>query len=291
MGANYQIVTDSSSDLPVEYLQQEDILSIPLSFSIDGAEYYSGEMALEEFYQKIRSGSFPKTSRVNVGEAVAFLEPLLQKGKDILYIGFSSGMSGTISSVRSAAAELLEQYPARKISIVDSLSVSLGQGLLVFFTNQIKRAGASLEQASRWAKDHTQHLVHFITASDMVHLHRGGRISKATSIVGSLLGIRPIITLEQGKPKVIGSKRGAKASLDCLVEYAGKAVKKIAKNTCYITHADCEKDALYVREQLKLKLGVQNFLIGCTGPVLATHTGPNAVALFLMEEDASDKSK
>lgn len=283
MTEHYQIFTDSSSDLPEEYLAKEDIISMPLSFSIEDKQYYSGEMDSTTFYRKMREGSMPTTSSVNVSEAYKAMESALKKGRDILYIGFSSGMSSTFQNVRIAKEEIAPQYPDRKIVLVDSMAVSLGQGMLVYLTNKIKQTGASLEKAAEWAASHTHCLHHYITTGNLTHLHRGGRISRATKMLGSMLGVQPILYMENGKPKVVGSKRGSKSSLQSLAQHMGDKVKSVAEGLCFITHTDCEKDALYLSEVMKELFPIKEFLIHQAGPVLGTHTGPGAVALFMMD--------
>ncbi len=283
MTEQYQIFTDSSSDLPEEYLRGENIVSMPLSFSIDHEQYFSGEMDPATFYRKMREGAMPATSSVNVSEAYQAMENVLQTGKDILYIGFSAGMSSTLQNVRIAREELAPRYPDCKIMIVDSMSVSLGQGLLVYLTNKMKKAGASLEKATEWATGHASNLRHYITTGNMTHLHRGGRISKATELVGSLLGVQPILSMENGIPKVVGSKRGSKSALQNLAQRMSNTVKNVADGLCFITHTDCEKDAVYLSEIMQEYFDIKRFLIHQAGPVLGAHTGPGSVALFMMD--------
>lgn len=283
MMEQYQIFTDSSSDLPEEYLRAENIVSMPLSFSIDHEQYFSGEMDAATFYRKMREGAMPATSSVNVSEAYRAMENVLQAGKDILYIGFSAGMSSTLQNVQIASEELAPRYPDRKIVIVDSMSVSLGQGMLVYLTNKMKKAGASLEKAAEWATEHASNLRHYITTGNMTHLHRGGRISKATELVGTLLGVQPILSMENGKPKVVGSKRGSRSALQNLAQRMSNTVKTVADGLCFITHADCEKDAVYLSEIMQEYFDIKRFLIHQAGPVLGAHTGPGSVALFMMD--------
>ena len=286
MTGDYQIFTDSSSDLPEEYLKAENIISMPLSFSIEDKQYFSGEMDSTLFYRKMREGAMPTTSSVNVSEAYSAMDRVLQMGRDILYIGFSANMSSTLQNVRIAKEELAPLYPDRKIVIVDSMSVSLGQGLLVYLTNKMKQAGASLEKAAEWAAGHASCLRHYITTGNLTHLHRGGRISKATELVGTLLGVQPILSMENGKPGVVGGKRGSKSALQNLAQRMSERVKEVKDGLCFITHTDCEKNALYLSEIMQERFDIKEFLIHQAGPVLGTHTGPGAVALFMMEDTA-----
>lgn len=281
--AQYQIFTDSSSDLPEEYLAAHGIVSMPLSFSIENTQYFSGEMDAPTFYGKMRGGAMPTTSSVNVNDAYNAMDAVLKEGRDILYIGFSAGMSSTLQNVRIARDEIIPRYPERTVVIVDSMSVSLGQGLLVYLTNKVKEAGASLEKAAKWAVDHAGCLRHYITTGNLTHLHRGGRISKATQLAGSLLGVQPILSMENGKPKVVGGKRGSKSALHNLAQRMSDTVKSVADGLCFITHTDCEADAISLKSVIQERFQIQQFLINQAGPVLGTHTGPGAIALFMMD--------
>lgn len=281
----YQIMTDSSSDLPLDILEQEDIISMPLSFSIDGKQYHSGEMPVSEFYQKMRQGALPITSQVNVEEATNAFRTVLDKGKDILYIAFSSAMSGTYNSACLAAEELRTEYSEREILIVDSKSVCLGQGLLTFLTSKQKQAGASLKQAAEWAQKQVKHIMHVVTASELTHLYRGGRISKTANMIGSLLNIQPIITLnDAGVPEVIEKKRGRKNALNAMITLLQESVGHMENQICCIAHTDCEPDALYLKEKIEGTFGIQQFILTEAGPVLGAHTGPGASAVFLLAE-------
>lgn len=279
----YQIVTDSSSDLPLNVLEQEDIISMPLSFTIDGKQYHSGEMPASEFYQKMRQGAMPITSQVNVEEATNAFRAILDKGKDILYIAFSSAMSGTYNSACLAAEELRKEYSDREIVIVDSKSVCLGQGLLTFLTSKQKQAGASLKQATEWAQGKVKHIIHMVTASELTHLYRGGRISKTANMIGSLLNIQPIISLnDAGVPEVIEKKRGHKNALNAMITLLQESIGSMKNQICCIAHTDCEPDALYLKEKIEDVFDIHEFIIAEAGPVLGAHTGPGASAVFLL---------
>lgn len=213
--SEYVITTDNNSDLPEEYLKDHGVGCMYLSYSMDGKNYTHGNFLPEhEFYEAMRNGSMPTTAQVNPENAKALLEPYLKEGKDILHIAFSSALSGTYNSSRIAAEELMEDYPDRKIIVVDSLGASLGQGLLVYLAQEKKEQGEDLETVAKWAEENRLHMVHLFTVNDLNHLYRGGRISRTTAVVGSMLNIKPVLHVDNdGKLTAIGKVRGRKKSL------------------------------------------------------------------------------
>ena len=218
--SEYVITTDNNSDLPEEYLKDHGVGCMYLSYSMDGKNYTHGNFLPEhEFYEAMRNGSMPTTAQVNPENAKALLEPYLKEGKDILHIAFSSALSGTYNSSRIAAEELIEDYPDRKIIVVDSLGASLGQGLLVYLAQEKKEQGEDMETVAKWAEENRLHMVHLFTVNDLNHLYRGGRISRTTAVVGSMLNIKPVLHVDNdGKLTAIGKVRGRKKSLQELVK-------------------------------------------------------------------------
>ena len=213
--SEYVITTDNNSDLPEKYLKDHGVGCMYLSYSMDGKSYTHGNFLPEhEFYEAMRNGSMPTTAQVNPENAKALLEPYLKEGKDILHIAFSSALSGTYNSSRIAAEELMEDYPDRKIIVVDSLGASLGQGLLVYLAQEKKEQGEDLETVAKWTEENRLHIVHLFTVNDLNHLYRGGRISRTTAVVGSMLNIKPVLHVDNdGKLTAIGKVRGRKKSL------------------------------------------------------------------------------
>ena len=207
--SEYVITTDNNSDLPEEYLKDHGVGCMYLSYSMDGKNYTHGNFLPEhEFYEAMRNGSMPTTAQVNPENAKALLEPYLKEGKDILHIAFSSALSGTYNSSRIAAEELIEDYPDRKIIVVDSLGASLGQGLLVYLAQEKKEQGEDMETVAKWAEENRLHMVHLFTVNDLNHLYRGGRISRTTAVVGSMLNIKPVLHVDNdGKLTAIGKVR------------------------------------------------------------------------------------
>ena len=285
--SEYIIMTDSTVDLPKEYLIEElQVPYIPLSYIMDGVTYedMSG-LSGKEFFDKIRAGSLPTTSQVNPEPAKKALEPYVKEEKDILFIGFSSALSGTFNSIRMAAEELMEEYPERKIITVDSLCACLGEGLLVYKAVQLKRAGKSLEEVAKWTEENKLHICHNVAIDDLNHLHRGGRVSKTAAIMGTMIQIKPIIHMnDNGELQVIGKQRGRKKALQHIVNMAVEQSKGWENDIIMITHGDCEEDAQYVAKLVREKMGIENILINCIGSVIGSHTGPGVVAVFCMGE-------
>lgn len=283
----YVIITDSTVDLPKEYIKEElGISYIPLSYIVDGVTYedMSG-LSGKEFFDKIREGSMPTTSQINPEQAKAAITPYLEQGKDVLYLGFSSGLSGSYNSVRMGMEELKEAYPEAKLIAIDTLCACLGEGLLVYKAVNLQRDGKTIDQVAQWAEDNKMHVCHFVTVDDLFHLHRGGRVSKATAIVGTMVKIKPIIHVdEKGTLQVITKERGRKKSLNKIVDMAAESAKDMENDIVMITHGDCEEDAQYVAQLVKEKMGVGKVLINCIGTVIGSHTGPGVVAVFCMGE-------
>lgn len=285
----YKITTDSTSDLPFSFLKENDIELLPLTFRIDGQEFEGDkEFDVKAFYNKMREGAMPTTSQVTPTIAVEKFKKILDQGYDILHIAFTSGMSGSYNSSRLAASELQEEYPDRKIIVVDSLSASLGEGLLVYKAVNLKNQGYSIEELRDWLEENKLHLCHYVTVDDLNHLYRGGRISKATAIIGSIIGVKPIIHVDNdGKLIPIGKARGRKQSLNTLVNYMKTLTEGFEdkNDIIFISHGDCEEDARYLADKIKKELGYDKFLFNYIGPTIGSHAGPNTIAVFFMGKE------
>ena len=284
--SEYVITTDNNSDLPEKYLKDHGVGCMYLSYSMDGKNYTHGNFLPEhEFYEAMRNGSMPTTAQVNPENAKALLEPYLKEGKDILHIAFSSGLSGTYNSSRIAAEELMEEYPDRKIIVVDSLSASLGQGLLVWLAQQKKELGQTLEEVADWAEKNKLKMVHLFTVDDLNHLYRGGRVSRTTAIVGSMLNIKPVLHVDnEGKLTAIGKVRGRKKALQELIKLMDEKIGIFGADcdTIFISHGDCEQDAQYVAAKVKEKYNIKNIIINQVGATIGAHSGPGTMALFFV---------
>ena len=285
--SDFIILTDSSADLSAEMVREAGVTVLPLSFTIQGKTYRNypdnREMDLPLFYDMLRAGELATTSAVNVAEYTQAVEPILQEGKDVLILAFSSGLSSTYQASVLAAGELREKYPDRKIYTVDTLCASLGQGLLVYLAVQEQRKGKSIEEVRDWAEETKLHLCHQFTVDDLHFLKRGGRISATTAVVGSMLQIKPVLHVDnEGHLINIGKARGRQASLKALVDKMEKTVTEEGRKTVFISHGDCRKDAVTVADMVRERFGTQDIRINYVGPVIGAHSGPGTLALFYL---------
>ncbi len=282
----YIITTDNNSDLPEEFYKEHGVGCVYLSYTINGKTYtHDNFLPVEEFYGQMRNGSMPTTAQVNPQAARDLMEPYLKAGKDILHIAFSSGLSGTCNSCRMAAEELIEEYQDRKIIIVDSLSASLGQGLLVYEAALRKEQGMDMEEVAQWVEVHKQNLVHMFTVDDLNHLYRGGRVSRTTAIVGGMLNIKPVLHVDdEGKLVAVGKVRGRKKSLQALVDAMNEKLGSYGASchTIFISHGDCIEDARFVEKRVKEQYPIDTVVINHVGATIGAHSGPGTVALFFL---------
>lgn len=283
---DYIITVNSTVDVPRGWLEERKVPYIPLKYTIDGETYADMEgLSAKEFFQKLREGKLSVTSQVNPQEAKAAFEPFLKEGKDILHLAFSSGLSGTCNSMKIAAEELREEYPDRKIIVVDTLCACLGEAMLLYYVLKCREEGMTIEEAARWAEENKLHVCHNVTVDDLNHLHRGGRVSKTSAVLGTMVQIKPIIIMDDnGCLKVVGKERGRKKSLNKIVDMAVKRAQGYENDIVMITHGDCIEDAQYVAKLVTEKMGIEDILISNIGSVIGGHTGPGVVAVFCMGE-------
>ena len=282
--SDYVFFVDSACDLPQAFLAERQIRCCPLSFTFDGETVSHGNYDLtpKEFFARLREGATARTSGVNVQDFVNAFEEVLKEEKDILYLGFSSALSITLSSARMAAEELKTEYPERKILIVDTLAASTGYGLLVRLTHDRIAAGATLEEAAQFAEDTKLSICHWFTVDDLGHLRRGGRIGAGAALLGSLLGIKPILhTDDEGRLVGVSKVRGRGASLKALCDKYGE-LSTSRSAPVYLCHADCMEDAEKVCAMMKEQYGVTVELIADIGPVIGAHTGAGTLSLFFV---------
>lgn len=283
---DYVITTDNNSDLPESYYKEHGIGCAYLNYSMNGVNYtHENFLPVHEFYESMRNGALPTTAQVNPEAARALLEPYLKEGKDILHIAFSSGLSGTYNSTKIAADELAEEYPERTIVVVDSLAASLGQGLLVHYAQQKKEAGEDLEAVAAWVEAHKKNIGHMFTVDDLNHLYRGGRVSKTTAFVGSMLNIKPVMHVDNdGKLVAVGKVRGRKKSILELAKMMDERIGsyKESCDTIFISHGDCEEDARFLEAKVKEKYNIKTVIINHVGATIGAHSGPGTLALFFL---------
>ena len=282
--SDYVVTVNSTVDLPKEWLAERNVPVIPLKYTIDGETYEDmAGLSSKEFFQKLRDGKMATTSQINPEEAREALEPFLKEGKDVLHLAFSSALSGTCNSMRIAAEELKEEYPERKIIVIDTLCACLGEGLLLYYVLKLKKEGKTIEEVEAWVEENKLHICHNVTVDDLNHLQRGGRISKTAAVLGTMVQIKPIIIMDDnGCLKVVGKERGRKKSLNKIVDMAAKQAEGYENEIIMITHGDCPEDAEYVAKRVQEKMGIQNIYINNIGTVIGGHTGPGVVAVFCM---------
>lgn len=282
----FRIITDSTTDLPKNYLEENNIGCINLSYIIDGITYGQGkELETKEFFDMMRDGKMPTTSQVNPQEAKAFLEKEVKNYHEILIIAFSSGLSGTYNSIRIAADEIMEENNDCRIEVIDSLCASMGEGLFVYKAVELRKQGKSMDKVIDWLENHKLEVCHLFTVDDLFHLFRGGRVSRTTAIVGTLAGIKPILHVDnEGRLVNIDKVRGRKKSLHKLVDYMEERLADYPDgNDCFmISHGDSVEDAEYLRDLIIERFGIKNCMINSLGPVIGAHTGPGLIALFFM---------
>ena len=288
---SFAIVTDSSSNLPEDIIDQHDLTVLPLTFMVDGEEYRSylkGEKTdLSQFYTMMREGKVITTSLPNLKESRESIEALLREGRDVLYLGFSSGLSGTYQAIELLLTELAGLYPDRTVASVDTLAASLGEGLLVYYAAKMREEGASIEKVRDWVEEHKLHLAHWFTVDDLMFLFRGGRVSRTAAWAGTLLNIKPVMHVDdEGHLIPLEKVRGRKKSLKALVDHMEQtAMSPVADQTVFITHGDCLEDAEYVADLVRERFGVSDVLINWVDPVIGAHSGPGTMALFFLASE------
>lgn len=285
---DYVIVTDSSCDIMPELLQQWEVpyASLTVKFDEEEQSFFNYDMPFPQFYDKMRKGSVARTSAVNVEGFKQVFEPQLKAGKDILYIGFSSGLSTTVNSGAMAAAELAELYPERKLITVDTLAASAGLGLLVYLAVQEKKRGATLEEAAKFVEDVRLQICHWVTVDNLVYLKRGGRVSATAAFVSGVLNIKPILRVDNdGRLETMFKARGRRASLKTLADQYEKYASDPEHGTVFISHGDSLEDAQILGQMLEERFGVRAEQITYIGPVIGSHAGPGTIALFFVGKE------
>lgn len=285
----YTIVTDSSCDLPAPLLEKMGIRVVPLAVNLDGKTYFNypdgRAIGFEEYYAQLRSGKQATTSAVNMSLFRTVMEAELIAGHDVLYLGFSSGLSGTFNAGAMAARELQEEYPEFELIAVDTLCACMGQGLLVYLAALEKAGGKSMHEVRDFVEAQKLHICHWYTVDDLQHLKRGGRIGGTTARLGTMLNIKPVMNMDnEGKLAAVSKARGRAAALRALVDKVGEQAIEPEKQTVFIAHADCYDDAHKVAEMVHERFGSKS-LINYIGPVIGAHAGPGTVALFFVGKE------
>ena len=284
---DFVIMTDSCCDLTAQMADELGLVVLPLSLLI-GEDTYRNyldgrDIGFKEFYDRVRGGAMPSTSAVSVGDFEDAMRPILSEGKDILYLAFSSALSTTYQSAVIASEELKQEFPDAKIYTVDSKAASLGQGLYVYLCAQQKLAGKSIDEVYAYAEDVKLKICHWFTVDDLNHLKRGGRVSAATALVGTMLSIKPVLHVDnEGRLISVSKARGRKASLLALVDQMEKSAVDPKDQTVFISHGDCEEDVNFVADEIRRRFGTETIHVNYVGPVIGSHTGAGVVALFFV---------
>ncbi len=280
----YRIVTDTCCDFPTEMYGELKLSVVPLCVHYKGQTVQSySEKWLKNMFDGLRKGENATTSAANPHDWQDALTPILAAGEDALVLAFSSGLSTTYQSAVIAADELMAQYPERTIKVVDTRCASLGQGLLVYYACQKRDAGMSLEELTDWCESRKENLCHWFTVDDLMYLKRGGRISAATAVVGTMLQIKPVLHADdEGKLINKAKARGRKAAIEALANKMGELGLPGENETVFICHGDCIEDAKLLEQLVKERYGVKNVFIYYVGAVIGSHSGPGTLALFFM---------
>ena len=282
---NYVIFTDSGTDFTKELIEELEVKQVELTIIVEGEEPKpNNQVDNKELYAMLRAKKSATTSAVNTEDFKIAMRPYLEKGMDILYLGFSSGLSSTFHAGKLACEDLSEEFPERKLFAVDTLCASLGQGLLVYHAARMRLDGAEIEEVRDFAENNKLKLCHWFTVDDLFFLKRGGRVSAASAVLGTMLGIKPVMHVNnEGKLIKVGTVRGRKTSIDTLCEKAkASKISEAAKRIAFISHGDCEDDAKYLAEKIKKEVGFKDVLIGYVGSVIGSHSGPGTLALFYL---------
>ena len=283
--SDFVICTDSACDLPEETLKEWGVKYCSLTYTFEGEtrEYGNYELSYPDFYDRVRRGGVARTSAVNAEAFRALFESILREGQDILYVGFSTGLSSTCDDAVIAAEELRRKYPGRDVRCVDTRAASAGFGLLLSMAVEKKRRGGTLAECEQLLLDERVHLCHWFTVEDLVYLKRGGRISAATAFVGNMLSFKPVLHMDDPGHLINMFKvRGRRASIEALADKYGELALDKAGGTVYISHGDCEDDAKKLADLLRERYGVSVAKIVYVGPVIGAHSGPGTLALFFL---------
>lgn len=284
---DYVIMTDSCCDLTDQMARELELEVLPLTMHMDGQDYPNDlagtAISNQEFYKRIRAGKLATTSAVNVGQFQDAMRRVLESGRDIVCVCFSSALSTTYQSAVIAAEDLRAEFPEAEIHVVDSLSASLGQGLLLYLAVEQKRKGLTAAELAKWVEDNRLTVCHWFTVDDLNFLKRGGRVSATTALLGTMLSIKPIMhTSDEGKLVPVSKARGRKAAIAALLDKIEDLSIHPERQTMFICHADCEEDAKAVAQTIQDRFGTPTVHINYIGPVIGSHTGPNTMGIFFV---------
>ena len=283
----FRLLTDSTADLPASLVEELDLQVYPMAFVLEEKAYRDypdgRELDIHAFYESLRHGKMSSSSQINQQQMVDWVSPFLENGEDVLYLSFSSGLSGTYQSARLAQEELRERFPDRTFTVVDSLCASMGEGLLAYYAATRRQQGCTREETAAWLEENKLKLCHWFTVDDLHHLKRGGRVSPATAVVGTMLNIKPVLHVDDNGHLIPMEKvRGRRQSLEALVRHMKETIENPEEQMIFISHGDCLEDAEYVAGRIRETMTVRDIRIHTIGPVIGTHSGPGTVAVFFL---------
>ncbi len=289
MAKDYVLMSDSDSDLPYDIAREKNIPIVKMPYTLDEQEYLddNGESGMEKkLFERMRAGSKPFTSLLPTPVYIDYFEPIL-KEKDLLFLAFSSQMSATFQNVLEAQKELQEKYPHRRFVVVDTMSISVPQALLVLEAHKLYAAGAPLEEVAQWVEANRLKAHAWFTVGDLVYLRRGGRISSTSAVVGTMLDIKPILTLTKaGKLEAYAKVQGRKKAMKALVEKAAEHIQNPEEQSVVILHGDIQDEAEILKTQLKNRIpGIRDIKVQLIGPVIGAHAGPGTLAVCFMGKE------
>lgn len=280
------ILIDSCSDLPIEYVEKNNLEALGLVCYFKGKEYeddFGKTLKFKDFYEEVRKGEMPKTSQINTYRFEEVFRKWAEEGKAVIYIGFSSALSGCVSCAQTARKNILEENKDADITVIDTKSASLGEGLLVYYAVEMLKAGKTKDEIVNWLENNKLKLNHWFTVEDLGHLKRGGRLSATSAALGTILNIKPLLHVDnEGRLVPVTKIRGRKKSLEALAEKLEEMIVNPESQAIAISHGDCLEDAEYLKEIILKKCKVKDIIINNVGPVIGSHSGPGTVALFFM---------
>lgn len=282
---SYKIVTDSAANLTKQQIKDYDVDIMSMTYNVKGKEYLSyipeAEIDFGEAYRLLREKEHITTALIGRDQCDKVIRPLLQKGEDVLVLCFSSGLSGSYQNICNACDDYREEFPQRKIIVIDTLCASMGQGLLVHYAAALKKEGMDIDELADWATEKRKEICHIFTLDDLFFLKRGGRLSGSGAVLGTLLNIKPMLHMAQdGKLYVTGKVRGRRAAIEKLADSLGEKGIKPSEQTVFIVHGDCEEDAEILEDLIRKRYGIKTVIKNCLDPVIASHSGPGTLAIF-----------
>lgn len=279
-----KIITDSACDLPKEYIESLNIDVMPLIVYLDDKEYEDGNIDPHEFFEGMRQGLLTRTAQIPASTLKSHFESYINDEDDILYISFSSGLSGTYQTAELVKSDLLEEHPNLKLSIIDSKSASIGFGLIVYYAARLAEANETIETIVEKTNFYIEHIEHIFTVDDLEYLYRGGRVSRGAAVMGSMLNIKPILDIKDGKLVPLTKIRGRKKALSKMISLVGERGDQLEKQIVAINHGDDIETALELKKIIEEKYGVKEFIINYVGCAIGAHSGPGTLSIFFLNQ-------